>query len=220
MRSQANNMNDELPESPGLSIEDLNLPKSIVTRLAKGVLPPNTQIQANAILAMSKSATLFINYIASLANEFAATAERKTVNPNDVFAALDDSEFSSWRPRLEAELQKYTEIRGQRKEILRPKDKDPGDEPVTKRQKRDNLTENHNEVEPEDEPDPEDDVQSEIGSNEENDGNVTIEAEDEGEEEDEEENELPDLSREEPMEIEDHVLEAADEALDNGDDSD
>ncbi|KAG6000957.1 hypothetical protein E4U21_004853, partial [Claviceps maximensis] len=36
---------------------DLMLPKSIITRLAKGVLPPSTQIQANAILAMSKSAT-------------------------------------------------------------------------------------------------------------------------------------------------------------------
>lgn len=45
--------------------QDLNLPKSIVTRLAKGVLPPNTQIQGNAMLAMSKSATVFVNYLAS-----------------------------------------------------------------------------------------------------------------------------------------------------------
>lgn len=45
--------------------QDLNLPKSIVTRLAKGTLPPNTQIQGNAILALSKSATVFISYLAS-----------------------------------------------------------------------------------------------------------------------------------------------------------
>lgn len=45
--------------------QDLNLPKSIITRLAKGVLPPNTQIQANAILALSKSATVFISHLAS-----------------------------------------------------------------------------------------------------------------------------------------------------------
>jgi DNA polymerase epsilon subunit 3 len=37
----------------------------IVTRLAKGVLPPNTQIQGNAMLAMTKSATVFVNYLAS-----------------------------------------------------------------------------------------------------------------------------------------------------------
>ena len=46
-------------------IEDLTLPKSIITRLAKGVLPPNTQIQGNAILAISKSATVFASYLAS-----------------------------------------------------------------------------------------------------------------------------------------------------------
>jgi DNA polymerase epsilon subunit 3 len=48
-----------------LNWQDLNLPKSIVTRLAKGVLPPNTQIQGNAMLAMTKSATVFVNYLAT-----------------------------------------------------------------------------------------------------------------------------------------------------------
>lgn len=47
------------------TIEDLTLPKSIITRLAKGVLPANTQIQANAIMAMSKSTTVFISYLAA-----------------------------------------------------------------------------------------------------------------------------------------------------------
>ena len=41
------------------------MPKSIITRLAKGVLPSNTQIQANAILALSKSTTVFISYLAT-----------------------------------------------------------------------------------------------------------------------------------------------------------
>ena len=47
------------------SLQDLNLPKSIVQRLAKGMLPANTQIQKDALLAMSKSATVFVNYITS-----------------------------------------------------------------------------------------------------------------------------------------------------------
>lgn len=37
----------------------------MVQRLAKGVLPPNTQIQKDALLAMSKSATVFVNYLTS-----------------------------------------------------------------------------------------------------------------------------------------------------------
>lgn len=51
--------------APLTYVQDLNLPKSIVQRLAKGVLPPNTQIQKDALLAMSKSATVFVNYITS-----------------------------------------------------------------------------------------------------------------------------------------------------------
>jgi hypothetical protein len=47
------------------ALQDLNLPKSIVQRLAKGVLPPNTQIQKDALLALSKGATVFVNYLTS-----------------------------------------------------------------------------------------------------------------------------------------------------------
>jgi len=44
--------------------QDLSLPKTMVQRLAKGVLPPNTQIHKDAILAMQKGATVFINHLA------------------------------------------------------------------------------------------------------------------------------------------------------------
>jgi DNA polymerase epsilon subunit 3 len=37
----------------------------MVQRLAKGVLPANTQIQKDAQLAIWKSATVFVNYLAS-----------------------------------------------------------------------------------------------------------------------------------------------------------
>lgn len=37
----------------------------MVARLAKGVLPANTSIQKDALLALHKSATVFVNYIAS-----------------------------------------------------------------------------------------------------------------------------------------------------------
>ena len=49
----------------GMSVEDLNLPRTMVQRLAKGMLPANTQIQKDALLAVSKSATVFVNYLAS-----------------------------------------------------------------------------------------------------------------------------------------------------------
>lgn len=45
--------------------QDLSLPKSMIARLAKGVLPANTQIHKDALLALHKSATVFVSYIAS-----------------------------------------------------------------------------------------------------------------------------------------------------------
>lgn len=37
----------------------------MISRLSKGVLPANTQIQKDALSALSKSATVFVNYLAS-----------------------------------------------------------------------------------------------------------------------------------------------------------
>ncbi|ORY62080.1 histone-fold-containing protein [Pseudomassariella vexata] len=102
-----------------VAIEDLNLPKSIITRLAKGVLPPNTQIQANAILAMSKSATVFVNYLANAANEITTNSGKKTIMPNDVFDALKDVEFEEFRDSLQAEFKKFNEIQTTKRNTYR-----------------------------------------------------------------------------------------------------
>lgn len=45
--------------------QDLSLPRTMIQRLAKGVLPANTSIQKDALLALSKSATVFVNFIAN-----------------------------------------------------------------------------------------------------------------------------------------------------------
>ncbi|KNG51288.1 histone-fold-containing protein [Stemphylium lycopersici] len=120
--------NEESPAAPrsaprddSLGVEDLNLPKSIVQRLAKGVLPPNTQIQKDALLAMSKSATVFVNYITSCAAEKALSSGKKTVMPKDVFDAMSDLEFAFMLPRLEAEVTKFTSIQADKRNTYRKK---------------------------------------------------------------------------------------------------
>ncbi|KAG8164767.1 hypothetical protein KVR01_005042 [Diaporthe batatas] len=108
-------------EAITIPIEELQLPKSIITRLAKGVLPPNTQIQANAILAMTKSATVFINHLANAANEVTTLQNKKTVMPADVFRALDDIEFGFMRERVEAEFAKFNEVQTSKRSTYRKK---------------------------------------------------------------------------------------------------
>jgi hypothetical protein len=48
-----------------LTVQDHALPKSVIVRLAKSVLPENTMIQKEAVTALVKSATVFVNYIAA-----------------------------------------------------------------------------------------------------------------------------------------------------------
>ncbi|KAL2122713.1 hypothetical protein VTJ04DRAFT_3168 [Mycothermus thermophilus] len=108
-------------EKDTVTIEDLALPKSIITRLAKGVLPQNTQIQANAILALTKSATVFVNHLANAANEFTVNGGKKTIMPSDVFNALDSIEFGFMRERVEAEFKKFHEIQSSKRSTYRKK---------------------------------------------------------------------------------------------------
>ncbi|KAF1840816.1 histone-fold-containing protein [Cucurbitaria berberidis CBS 394.84] len=104
-----------------LGVEDLNLPKSIVQRLGKGVLPPNTQIQKDALLAMSKSATVFVNYLTSCAAEHAQRSGKRTIMPQDVYAAMTELEFEFMLPRLEAEVTKFTSIQADKRNTYRKK---------------------------------------------------------------------------------------------------
>ncbi|KAL2832151.1 histone-fold-containing protein [Aspergillus cavernicola] len=92
----------------GVSIDDYLLPRTLTLRLAKSVLPPNTSIQKDAVLAIQKAATVFVSYLSSHANE--ATLKR-TVTPADVFSAISELEFDGFRPRLERELDLFTEMK-------------------------------------------------------------------------------------------------------------
>ncbi|RMJ22965.1 hypothetical protein PHISP_06159 [Aspergillus sp. HF37] len=92
----------------GVNVEDYLLPRSLTLRLAKSVLPPNTSIQKDAVLAIQKAATVFVSYLSSHAND--ATLKR-TVAPTDVFGALSEIEFDAFRARLEKELEAHSEMK-------------------------------------------------------------------------------------------------------------
>lgn len=92
----------------------------MVQRLAKGVLPANTSLHKDAILAMSKGATVFINYLAHAANTASLSSGKRTIPPNAVIEALAELEFENFGPRVEAELKKFNEVQtGKRNEYRR-----------------------------------------------------------------------------------------------------
>ncbi|KAJ0424630.1 histone-fold-containing protein [Aspergillus carlsbadensis] len=108
----------------GVSIEDYLLPRSLTLRLAKSVLPPNTSVQKDAVLAIQKAATVFVSYLSSHANE---STLKRTVTPADVLNALSELEFEGFRPRLEKELDKYTDLKAAKRKPRKSGDDANGD---------------------------------------------------------------------------------------------
>ncbi|KAJ3576332.1 hypothetical protein NP233_g506 [Leucocoprinus birnbaumii] len=71
-------------------IEAYELPKSVVTKIAKSALPDNAKLQKDTVLALVKGSTLFINYLAA-----------------DIFNALEMIDFGYLAPLLEEQHQAW-----------------------------------------------------------------------------------------------------------------
>ncbi|KAH0847355.1 DNA polymerase epsilon subunit 3 [Fonsecaea pedrosoi] len=120
-------------QDDGVSIDDLLLPRSLVSRLSRGVLPPNTSLQKDALLALTRSATVFISYLAHHANEQSQLRHKKTLGVQDVMAALKEIEFAHVMDlgavgkdgrtggRLERQVEVYEEIIGKKRRGYREK---------------------------------------------------------------------------------------------------
>ncbi|KAI9106216.1 histone-fold-containing protein [Phlyctochytrium arcticum] len=99
------------------SIDDLDLPRSILNRVIKNSLPEGAQVQKEAKAAMTKACTVFINYLTAAALDVTKQNDRKSLNANDILKALTILEFDAFLPtvkgavegtRLESFLSKKT----------------------------------------------------------------------------------------------------------------
>jgi len=73
------------------AIDQFELPKSLVTRIAKSALPDNAKLQKDTVLALVKSSTVFINYLGqntSFLQSLSADAFFFSCNVCPVFAYL------------------------------------------------------------------------------------------------------------------------------------
>ncbi|KAJ3864427.1 histone-fold-containing protein [Lentinula novae-zelandiae] len=118
-------------------IDNFELPKSLVTKIAKSAVPDNTKLQKEAILSLVKGSTVFINYLGvsssldlqrkslfsydpstfqtslkctfefSSAHEVAQSKQHKSISASDVLKALEMIELGDLVEPLSAELQVY-----------------------------------------------------------------------------------------------------------------
>ncbi|KAK6356377.1 hypothetical protein TWF718_000738 [Orbilia javanica] len=222
---------DDKPRRSRTSVDDNTLPKSIVTRLAKGNVPSNTQIQKDAVTALSRSATVFINYLASMANDITKMNSRKTITPENVIQAIDDIEFPGLKERLQGELEAFKKAQANKRKKAKDKKSDeatadPMSEDESARPVKRQRKTLANQKDDEDEGGVTEGNILEDGSQEEEEEEAAEEDEGSGEEsgegesgdeepEDGMEDTVEDIDRDDNMEQDDE-----DEALDDGSDSD
>ncbi|KAG1841914.1 histone-fold-containing protein [Suillus subalutaceus] len=85
-------------------IENFELPKSLVTKIAKSAMPDNAKLQKETVLSLVKGSTVFINY---LAHDVAMSKQHKSISASDVLKALEMIEFGDLVENLQNELQIY-----------------------------------------------------------------------------------------------------------------
>lgn len=97
------------------SLDDLLLPRSVISRIAKEALPEGTQFPRDGILALARSATVFINYLASEANMVTVNSGRKTVSAADIQQGLENAGFGMLVGPVRKELEKQESVFAKKK---------------------------------------------------------------------------------------------------------
>ncbi|MBW0465785.1 hypothetical protein O181_005500 [Austropuccinia psidii MF-1] len=95
-----------------LGIESIELPKTVVMKLAKSTGPENMKLAKEVPIALARSSTIFINYLASIAEDIASSNSQKILNAQHVLEACEELNWSDGN-----ELQKVlkTELKAFRK---------------------------------------------------------------------------------------------------------
>lgn len=95
------------------SIEELQMPRSAVLKLAKtsttGALPKD------GVTALQRSATVFINYVCNQANKECQKSGRKMLAPQDIEAALEKLGFGGFIGQVKLETQKFVDDKAAKK---------------------------------------------------------------------------------------------------------
>ncbi|KAJ2813557.1 Sequence-specific DNA binding [Coemansia furcata] len=86
------------------TIDDLDFPKAVLTRLIKSSLPENISIQKEARHGVAKASTVFVSYLAATANDCARESGHKTIMTADVLKALEALGLADFVDRLKADL--------------------------------------------------------------------------------------------------------------------
>ncbi|CAJ1979139.1 unnamed protein product [Sphenostylis stenocarpa] len=122
-------------ESKKRMSEAEELPRSIVRRVVKDKLSRCSEdgeisVSKDSLLAFSESGRIFIHYLSATANDICKESKRQIISAEDVFKALEETEFSEFVRPLKASLEEFRKKNAGKKVAV---SKGKEDEPRKKR---------------------------------------------------------------------------------------
>lgn len=143
------NADGQYPEPPKedtpVSIDDLLFPRSTIQKLAKQMISDNESnmlMAKDALLALQRSATVFVSNVMFHARQISKEQDRKGINSQDIMGALERAEFTGFIPEVRDRLASFEQAQAMRrakkkeeKEENAAKPATEGDESTVKRQK-------------------------------------------------------------------------------------
>lgn len=122
---------DDDNEKDAVKLDDLLLPKATIHKLATDALPQGSQLPSEGLLALRRSTSVFISYLSSEANHVAQSSGRKTVQPGDVFKALEAMGLAAFIPTMKNQLEQYETSVAEKKAAAKERKEKKGEEDVS-----------------------------------------------------------------------------------------
>lgn len=127
------------------SIDDILFPRATVQKLAKSMLADDgTESQMimakDSVIALQRSATVFVSHLLYHALQISKDASRKTVNAQDILGAIERAEFPGFVPEVKHKLAAYEQTKADAKTVVvrEPAAGEEAEEPLAKRAKDNN----------------------------------------------------------------------------------
>lgn len=95
-------------DSELVSIDDILFPKTTIQKLAKAILEDdngsNLLVAKDSVLAMQRAATVFVSHLLFYARQLSKVDSRKVVSAQDIFNALEQTDFAGFLPEVKQKL--------------------------------------------------------------------------------------------------------------------
>ncbi|KAI5953873.1 DPB4 [Candida margitis] len=122
-----------------VSIDDILFPRTTISKLAKSITSDednqnNMTLAKDSLLALQRSATVFVSYMLFHAKQVSKATGRKTVTAQDIMAALERAEFAGFLPEVKQRLGEFESLaKAKKQKKLEEKSSSKEEETMTKK---------------------------------------------------------------------------------------